>query len=79
MSTLYVREVPERLYKTLRERAKERGTSIAAEAIRLLERGLQVDRPEARDLLDVIERDRPVAKKGTPGAAALIREERGRR
>jgi plasmid stability protein len=78
-TTLYVREVPDRLYGELRRRARQRGSSIAAEALRLLERGLEVDRPEVRDLLAEIRTARPVAKRGTPSAAELIREERERR
>lgn len=79
MSTLYVREVPERVYGELRRRARQRGTSISAEAVRLLERGLEVDRPEVRDLLVEIRAARPVAKPGAPSAAELIREDRDRR
>jgi plasmid stability protein len=36
MPTLYVENVPEELYKALRERAREHGTSIAAEVLILL-------------------------------------------
>jgi plasmid stability protein len=79
MSTLHVRNVPEPIYRALHRRAKERGSSVSAETIRLLGRALRVDRPGVRELLDQIERTRPVARKGAPGAAELIREDRDRR
>jgi plasmid stability protein len=76
MSTLYVRNVPEELYERLRERAAERGVSIAAEAIRLLELGLRVDPEGARDLLDEIERTRPAPRQGGLDVGELIRQSR---
>jgi plasmid stability protein len=79
VSTLHVRNVPEDVYERLRELAEERGTSISAEAIRLLERALQTDTVAVRKLLDEIDRHRPKARAGTPPAAELIREERERR
>jgi plasmid stability protein len=36
MPTLYVENVPDELYEALRKRAREHGTSIAAEVISLL-------------------------------------------
>ena len=79
VSTLHVRNVPEPIYKALRQRARERGSSVSAETIRLLGRALRVDRPGLRELLDEIERARPVARKGSPAAADLVREDRDRR
>lgn len=75
---LYVREVPEAVYGELRRRAKERGSSISKEAIRLLERALEADRPEVRELLNDIRTLRPVAKRKSASAAALVREDRSR-
>ena len=76
VSTLHVRNVPEPIHRALRKRARERGSSVSAETIRLLGRALRVDRPGIRELLDEIERARPVARKGTLAAADLVREDR---
>jgi len=46
MATLYVENVPEDLYKALRERARQRRSSIAAEIIALLKENI----PTAADL-----------------------------
>lgn len=56
MATLYVRDVPERLYKRLRARARRNGRSLNAEALAILEEATErdvdvdaiVDRLEAR-------------------------------
>ena len=37
MATLYVRDVPERLYKRLRARARQNGRSLNAEVLEILE------------------------------------------
>jgi plasmid stability protein len=79
MPTLHVRNVPPALYASLRQCAAQRKASIASETIRLLERALRIDKPAVRELLDEINADRPVARRGTPAAAALIREGRTRR
>jgi hypothetical protein len=79
MATLYVREVPPEVYESLQRRARERRTSIAKETVRLLAQALRVDRPGVRELIEAIERDRPVARPGTPSAAELIREDRQNR
>jgi plasmid stability protein len=79
MHTLHVRNVPNELYASLRQRARERKTSISRETIRLLARALRTDRRGVRELLHQIESDRPVARRGTPSAAELIREDRDRR
>jgi plasmid stability protein len=79
VSTLHVRNVPEPIHRALRKRARERRSSVSAETIRLLGRALRVDRPGIRELLDTIERTRPLARKGAPAAADLIREDRDRR
>jgi plasmid stability protein len=79
MSTLHVRNVPPIIYRALRKRAKERRSTVSAETIRLLDRALEADRPGVRALLAAIERTRPVARRGTPSAAELIRGDRDRR
>jgi plasmid stability protein len=76
---LYVREVPEQVYGELKRRARQRGSSISREAIRLLARALEADRPEVRELLDEIRSHRPVAPRGSPSAADLLREDRDRK
>jgi plasmid stability protein len=80
MATLHVRNVPEPLYEALRERASERRTSISAEAVRLLERAIRVDRAGVGALLAEVEAGRAALRRGAPSPAALIREDRnGRR
>src|SRR2546429_7227905 len=44
MRTLYVRRVPTPIYRALERRARERGSSVSAETIRLLGRALRADR-----------------------------------
>ena len=46
MATLYVENVPDDLYKALRERARQHRKSIAAEVLTLLEQNI----PTAREL-----------------------------
>ena len=79
MHTLHVRNVPDDLYSSLRETAQERKSSIAKETIRLLSHAVRIDRAGVVRLLDEIDAGRPVARRGTPSAARLIREERDRR
>lgn len=79
MATLHVRHVPDRTYDALRECASERRTSISAEAIRLIERGLRMDRMGVEELLARVEAARPRARPGAPSAAELIRQDRDAR
>lgn len=79
MATLHVRNVPDPTYEALRERATERRTSISAEAVRLIERGLRTDRLGVEQLLARIEAARPVARPGAPSPAELIRRDRDAR
>ena len=78
MATLHVRQVPDELYEALQRQAQERRSSIAKEAIRLLSRALRTERAGVQQLIDEIEAHRPVARRGTPAAAALIRQDRDR-
>jgi len=71
--------VPDDLYAALVQRAKERDTSISAEAIRLLRRALAFDRTGVSELLDEIESARPKLKGRPPSAAALVRRDRDAR
>lgn len=79
MATLHVRNVPDPTYEALRERAAEHRTSISAEAVRLIERGLRTDRLRIEELLTRIEATRPRARPGAPSAAELIRRDRDAR
>jgi plasmid stability protein len=76
MATLHIRDVPEDTYAALRRLAAERGSSLNAEAIRLLGRALRTDTAGVRALLDQIEARRPVRRRRTPSPAALIRRDR---
>jgi plasmid stability protein len=83
MAVLHVRGVPDDLYRALERRAKERNSSITAEAIRLLGRALAIERPGQARLIDSIRADRePIRAAGTAAAAAqpadLIRADRER-
>jgi plasmid stability protein len=79
MATLHVRNVSDSTYESLRERATEHRTSISAEAIRLIERGLRTDRARVNELLAQIEASRVVAGQGALGAAELLRQDRDER
>lgn len=79
MATLHVRNVPDRTYDALRQRAAEHRTSISAEAIRLIERALRTDRALVNELLAEIEATRPTARPDAPSAAELIRRDRDER
>jgi len=79
MATLHVRNVPDPTYEALRERAAERRTSISAEAVRLIERGLRTDRLGVEKLLTRIEAARPVVRPGAPSPAELVRLDRDAR
>lgn len=79
MATLHVRNVPKETYEALRRLALERRSTIGAEAIRLLGRALKNDSARVRVLLDEIEARRPVARRGSPAAAELIRRDRDAR
>ena len=76
MATLHVRDVPKETYEALRRMAAERGSSMNAEAIRLLRRALRTDTAAVRALLDQIEARRPVPRRRVPAPAALIRRDR---
>jgi len=79
MATLHVRNVPDRTYDALRERAGERRSSISAEAIRLIERGLRMDLLGVEKVLARVEATRAKARPGAPSAAELIRQDRDAR
>jgi plasmid stability protein len=80
VATLYVREVPERLYKRLRARARRNGRSLNAEVIEILEGTAARDADAAtvtRRLAELAKRiDLPV---DAPKPEEIIRSERDRR
>ncbi len=83
MATLYVENVPEDIYKALRERARKNRKSIAAEVISLLEQNI----PTAEELrrrrefvrkLKQISSQEPLTPGPFPSAEEMIREDRER-
>jgi plasmid stability protein len=83
MATLYVENVPDDLYEALRQRARSKRTSIAAEVVILLKEN--VPTPEElkrrRQLLNRLKRLRstpPLAPGPFPSAEEMIREDRER-
>ena len=80
MSILHVRNVPDPLYRQLKQRAEARRRSLSAEVITLLEWAIEEAerRPEAT--LDAIRARRhfkPTAA-GAPDSTTLLREDRAR-
>jgi plasmid stability protein len=78
MAVLHVRGVPDDLYRALARRARERDTSITAEAIRLLRRALAIERPGQAKLIDAIRAEREPIRTGSRSASDLLREDRSR-
>lgn len=83
MATLYVENVPEDVYKALRERARKNRKSIAAEVIELLEQNiptaqeLRARREFARRLKELSSRE-PLTAGPLPSAEEMVREDRER-
>jgi plasmid stability protein len=80
MATLYVRDVPEKLYKRLRARARRNGRSLNAEVLEL------IDEAVLRELTseEITERLAKLAAEidlppEAPRPEDIIREERNRR
>ncbi len=83
MATLYVENVPDELYNALRERARERRKSVAAEVISLLEENVvtSVERRSRRQFLRQAQRLRsqsPIAEGPFASAEEIQREDRAR-
>lgn len=83
MATLYVENVPDDLYEALRQRAKAKRKSIAAEVIELLQQNV----PTAEELrrrhgamleLERLRSLRPLSPGPFPSAEEMIREDRER-
>jgi plasmid stability protein len=80
MATLYVRDVPEKLYKRLRARARRNGRSLNAEVLELIDEAVlrELTSDEITDRLAELaaEIDLPP---DAPRPEDIIREERDRR
>ena len=84
MPTLYVENVPADLYEALRRRAKDNGTSMAAEVISLLKQWVPTPaelkrRRRAIEELKRISSMPPLTPGPSPSAEEMIREDRERR
>ena len=80
MATLYVRDVPEKLYKRLRARARRNGRSLNAEVLELIDEAVlrELTSDEITDRLAELaaEIDLPP---NAPKPEDIIRQERDRR
>jgi len=78
MAVLHVRGVPDDLYRALARRARERDSSITAEAIRLLRRALAIERPGQAKLIEAIRAEREPIRPGGRTPDEFLREDRRR-
>jgi len=83
MPTLYVENVPDAVYKALRQRARKNRKSIAAEVIDLLKQHIPTEaelkrRREFYDRLAEIRSHAPEGPGPFPSAEEMIREDRER-
>ena len=83
MPTLYVENVPKKLYEALRGRARKRHRSIAAEVVALLEENIPTHEELAarQELLRRVEQLRskkPRARGGFPATEEMQRHDRAR-
>ncbi len=83
MATLYVENVPDDVYKALKERARKNRKSVAAEVIELLRRDIPTA-DELRSRREFVRKMRELASKEPlspgpfPSAEEMIREDRDR-
>lgn len=83
MPTLYVENVPDEIYKALRERARKNHKSMAAEVISLLEDSVPTAKELKRrrkvfDELAKLRATPPLTPGPSPSAEEMIREDRER-
>lgn len=83
MPTLYVENVPDDVYESLRTRAKSNRRSISAEVLALLEQFVPTAKTQKarEDLLERMLRmreEQPTGKGPFPSAEEMIREDRER-
>jgi plasmid stability protein len=83
MATLYVENVPDAIYKALREQARKKHKSIAAEVIELLEQNvitadeIRQRREFARKMRELSRRE-PVSPGPFPSTEEMLRKDRER-
>ena len=87
MATLYVENIPDELYEALRQRARERRKSIAAEVLRLIEENIPTP-AEIKRRQEFFERILKVhanpqsfgiqTAAGLPNTEEMLREDRSR-
>jgi plasmid stability protein len=83
MATLYVENVPDAIYKALREQARKNRKSIAAEVIGLLEQNvltaeeMRERREFARKMRELSSRE-PLSPGPFPSTEGMVREDRER-
>ena len=79
MSTLYVREIPETLYKQVREIATLQGRSISSYVVTVLEQAVEEEklRHTSTEILEKVRRRRSVLPIGQPDSVAMIQQIRG--
>ena len=80
MPTLHVRNVPESIYESLRQRAQEQNRSLSAEVIVLLDYALAETQNNQAELLEGIRRRRffQPDRAGAPDSTKLLRQDRDR-
>ena len=83
MATLYVENVPDDLYEALRERARKRRMSMAAEVLSLLAENVvtATERKARQQFLKQAQRlrsQRPGSRRDFPASEEMQREDRGR-
>jgi len=79
MPTLYVREIPDHLYRQAQQIAVAEGRSLSAYIVTVLEQAVgdaRIRRRRLKILSNARRRRRPLPK-GAPDSAALIRQIRG--
>jgi len=79
MPTLYVREIPERLYQAARKIATSQGRSLSAYVVTVLEQAIDDEKTrEARSkaLASIRRRRRPLPA-NAPDSVAMLRQIRG--
>jgi plasmid stability protein len=80
VATLYVRDVPEKLYKRLRARARRNGRSLNAEVLELIDEAVlrELSSEEITDRLAELAAEIDLSP-DAPRPEDIIREERNRR
>jgi plasmid stability protein len=80
MATLYIRGVPDPLYRRLAKRAKEEQRSLSAEALVLLKRELSQPSTPQREVLSALDqlRFKPAKGEDPPSSIDLLKDDRRR-